>query len=719
MAHQTEQKNNRLFDEFPKPTYEQWREQIEKSLKGASFEEKLITKTYEGISLQPLYRQEDIEQLPHLSALPGSAPYVRGTEALGYQTKPWDVCQELAYTSAKEFNAAAKHDLARGQTMLHVALDKATLAGTDPDRAQPDDVGLGGLSLSSMADVSQAFEDIDLSEIPVLAQTGAVGLPLLSMLFAHMRNQKQEVKKLRGCIGMDPLGVLAREGTLPVSLKTAYDTMAHVTSWVKERIPSLQTILVQGHPYHDGGGNAVQELAFAIATGVEYLRELDARGVSIDDAAMRMRFSFSIGSNFFMEIAKLRAARLLWAKVVHAFGGSEEAQKMIIHARTSAWTKTVYDPYVNMLRSTAEAFAGIVGGVNSLHVSPFDEAIRPADEFSRRIARNTQLILEQEAHLSKVADPAGGSWYIESLTDSLAKKSWELFQEVERKGGMAKALEERFPQEKVAEIAFERAININRRKDKFVGTNVYPNLQESVLQPETDKQVQLRQEVIAQAAAHRTAIDPDRRKQALDAFERAFATPDSERLFDCAVEAAQAGATIGEMLEVMRQSDPVTPSVSVIRIHRGTEAFEELRKNSEQYKERTGSRPGVFLANIGPVAQYKPRVDFVTGFFETGGFEVEQNQGFSSVDEAAQAAIASNASIVVICSTDDTYCESVPTLAHAIKQSNPETTVLVAGNPPTDEATLYWQAGVDDFIHLKTNCYEMLLHLQKQKGMGQ
>ena len=377
---------NQLFSEFPVPTYQEWRKAVEKSLKGASFEEKLVSKNYEGISLQPMYRQEDIEGLSHLSSLPGAVPYVRGTRALGYQEKPWEVSQELVYSTPKEFNEAAKNDLQRGQTMLNLVLDQASALGQDPDQALPENVGRGGVSISSLKDFNQALEGIDLEQTPLLIQAGCAGLPVYSMLVTHAGQAGLNISKLRGCVGMDPLGTLAKEGTIPFSLKKAYDFMASFTFWAKDETPELQTILVQGDPFHNAGGNAVQELAFALASGVEYVRGMQERGLSIEEIAPRMLFSFSIGSNFFMEIAKLRAGRLLWSKIIDAFGGNEEAQKMTIHARTSSWTKTVYDPYVNMLRGTAEAFAAIIAGVDSLHVSPFDEAVRPADEFSRRIA---------------------------------------------------------------------------------------------------------------------------------------------------------------------------------------------------------------------------------------------------------------------------------------------------------------------------------------------
>jgi methylmalonyl-CoA mutase len=706
-------KENQLFSEFPVPTYLEWRKAAEKSLKGASFEEKLVTETYEGISLQPMYRQEDIEGLPHLSSLPGAVPYVRGTRALGYQEKPWEVCQELVYSTPKEFNEAAKHDLKRGQTMLNLVLDQASALGQDPDQTLPEKVGSGGVSISSLKDFNQALEGIDLEQTPLLIQAGCAGLPVYSMLVTHAQQAGMDISKLRGCVGMDPLGMLVKEGTIPFSLQKAYYLMADFTLWANNETPELKTILVQGDPFHNAGANAVQELAFALASGVEYVREMQERGLSIEEIAPKMLFSFSIGSNFFMEIAKLRAGRLLWSKIIDAFGGNKEAQKMTIHARTSAWTKTVYDPYVNMLRGTAEAFAAIIAGVDSLHVSPFDEAVRPADVFSRRIARNTQIILEKEAHLSKVADPAGGSWYIESLTDSLAKQAWEQFQRIEGNGGMFKALESGYVQAQIKEIADQRFVNIGRRKDKFVGTNMYPNLSEQKLSERDGDRDSVYQSRCLEASTYRRSGDGNEKETQLNRLKISRGG-----IGYISLDAFQAGITLGEWVQAISQPDEIPPTIQTLNLHRGAERFEVLRKKAEFFKEKNGSYPKVFLANMGPIPQHKARADFAKGFFEVGGFEVISNNGFDTVDQAVQAALESGASIVVICSNDTVYPELVPLLARELKQENSEIILFVAGLPDSEYVELFKQAGVDEFVHLQSNCYHVLDGLQQRKGIG-
>lgn len=700
-----------LLNEFPVPSYEAWREAAEKVLKGVPFEKKLVTRTYEGIALQPMYRQEDIADLPHLDSLPGFPPYVRSSTASGYVVKSWDIAQELPYGTAAELNTALKADMQRGQTAVNLVLDHATLAGLDADQATADQIGHGGTSISTLDDLAQALEGIDLEQTPLLAQAGTVAFPLAALLVALLRQQGKSPAKLNGCVGMDPLGALAHTGTLPCSLADTYDTMARFTTWATTHAPQLKTIAVQGQPYHDSGGSAVQELAFAVATGVEYVRELQARGLTIDEIAPRMLFVFALGSNFFMEIAKLRAARLVWARVVQAFGGNAESQKLTMHTRTSFWNKTIYDPYVNMLRTTTEAFSGVMGGCNSMHIAPFDELVRLPDEFSRRIARNIHLVLEQECNFARLIDPAGGSWYVEKLTDAVARETWKLFQEVERQGGMFKALAAGFPQAQVAQIAEQRAKNIATRKDVFVGTNMYANLKEKPLEGRAVDHTALAAERAAQVSQYRAAADAGERQAAL-----ARLSPNTPDLVEAAVAAILAGATLGDVVGALRAQDSPPPQVTPVRIHRGAEPFEALRAAADQYMARTGARPKVFLANMGPVSQHKARADFSTGFFEVGGFEVITNEGFPTPEAAVEAANASGAPVVVICSTDATYPELVPPITQGIKQANPDVTVILAGYP-ADQIEAHKQAGVDEFIHIRANCYQILLNLQKKIGV--
>lgn len=700
----------RLMEEFPSATPEEWRKLVEKDLKGAPFEKRLVTKTYEGIDVQPVYTQENIDGLPHLGSLPGFSPYVRGSAAAGF-ARSWELCQELPYSLPADWNSAARHDLDHGQTALNLVFDQATLNGQDPDHADATTVGRSGLSLATLSDLATTLDGIDLAAVPLFMQAGASALPIAALLAALVQQQGQDPAQLSGCVAMDPLGVLARDGTLPLSLDRAYAEMAQLTGWALEHAPKLQTIAVSGHPYHDGGGSAVHELGFVIATAVAYLRAMQERGLDIQQTAPQVRASFSVSPNFFTELAKLRAARLLWAQVVAAFGGDEAAQKLNIHVRSSRWNTTALDPYVNMLRATVEAFAGIAGSANSIHVSSFDAAIQPPDEFARRIARNTQLVLDAEAHLGKVSDPAGGSWYVEYLTDAIARKAWELFQEVERQGGMAQALQAGFPQQLVAQTAAQRSAALATRRDILVGVNRYANIQEKAVPDHQPDYAAIAKRRAEQIASHR-AMSADGRSTVATKIEQLH----NAATLDGAIAAALAGATLGEITAALRADDSARPTITPISQVRGSEPFEQLRAAAAAYLSRTGGRPQVFLANMGPVAQHKARADFATDFFQIGGFAVLNNMGFTTVEEAAQAAVNAGAPVVVICSTDATYPELAPPLTQQIKAARPDTLVILAGYP-ADQVESHKAAGVDEFIHVRADVYSILARAMEKIGV--
>lgn len=322
------------ISDFLSPTYEEWKSATEKSLKGASFES-LLTKTYEGITLQPMYQKEVLTQLPAIDSLPGFFPFQRGTTAVRSKRQPWLVNQKLTYENPKQANEALQHDLQNGQTSIHLVINEVvTEANTQK-----------GVVVQDTADLDTLFENINLEHFPIYLNAGPISLPFLATFAAYLQEKKVFLGDVKGTVGSDPLGTLVMKGSLPYSLTSIYDVLAKTTHWTAQNIPQLSTILVQGQPYHHGGGNAVEELAFSLATAVEYIEKMLERGIAIDEVACRMTFSFSIGSNVFMEIAKFRAARMLWANIVKAFGGNDKAQRMYIHAETSAWNKTIYESF--------------------------------------------------------------------------------------------------------------------------------------------------------------------------------------------------------------------------------------------------------------------------------------------------------------------------------------------------------------------------------------
>lgn len=684
-----------------------WRATVDAELKGASFEKKFVTRTFEGIALQPLYTRADLAGVPHLDAAPGAAPFLRGTRPLGYKNRPWQVAQEIAASSPAEFNTALRHDLMSGQDAVVLTPDAASRAGRDPDEATASDVALRGVSLADLEDMTAALQGVDLTVVPVHVNTGADPLPIAALYLEHARASGVAWPKLIGTLSADPLSEWALRGEPGASPDALYDALAAWTKWAANHAPALHTVGVDASIWANAGGTATQELALALAAAAEYLRALNRRDLRAESVATRMNFRFAVGSQFFTEIAKFRAFRLLWTRVVTAFGASaENAGAATVHAATSRWDKTLLDPHVNMLRVTTEALSAVLGGCDSLHIAPFDEVTGATTEFSRRIARNVHTLLAEEFNFAETADPAGGSWYVEKLTDTLARQAWALFQDIEGRGGFAAALRAGYPQQLVAKAAAEKADAIAKRRLGVVGTNLFPNLKEKPLARSADDR-----------GAVQTALADRIRSRRRAATSAAPITEWTTR-FNAALAAAREGVTVGQL----RRFNPpagtgadsaVTPLVAC----RAAEPFETLRAATTAFAARTGARPKVFLAKMGPVLQHKARADFSAGFFAVGGFEPVAKQSFETAEIAAQAAVASGAKVAVLCSTDDTYPALVPVFAKAVKAAAPDVMVVLAGLP-ADAAVVesFRAAGVDEFIHVRANVYELLARFLKQIG---
>ena len=695
------------LDEFTPPTYEEWKEACITLLKGAPFDKKMYTKTYEGITFDPMYFRKDTEDILPKGEFPGMGDYLRGAQPVG---KPWGIAQSCDETLPKENNELLRHEQEKGSTVYNIRLDRATLDAKDVRKAETP--GDEGVSLTTLEDVHTLLEGLKLDKFPLYIYAGASALPMLSLVAGALKSSGQDLKQLKGFVGASPLGALAEEGGLPAPLEKYYDEMAEAAKWAKENAPGLKTVFVRSDVFSRGGCNDVQESAYTLATAVSYLRALLDRGLDIEEAAQQIVFGFSMGANFFLQIAKLRALRPLWAQIVEAFGGSQEARRMHIHGRPALFFKTVYDPYVNMLRNTTEIFSGVVGGIDSFESSPFDEPIRKGDEFSRRIARNVQIILQEEFGLLQPIDPAGGSWAVETLTKQMKEKVWEEFQKIEGKGGMLAALKEGYPQEEIAKVLAARFKAAETRKDRIVGNNMYPNMTETLLDPRPEDIGEIKRLRQEEVESYLADLDEQFKEEKLAELSSA-----KEGLVKAAVEAARAGATIEELAEALHGEVKGEEQVTAIAPHRWSERFEALRKTTEDYKAEHGENVKIFLANMGPIPQHKARADFSTGFLQVGAFEVLGNNGFKTVEEAAEAAKASGADAVVICSTDATYPEIVPALAPKLHEVLPQATVFLAGAAPQDMLETYNQAGIDEYIHVRANCYQILQLLQKKKGM--
>ncbi|MBD3167267.1 methylmalonyl-CoA mutase, partial [bacterium] len=612
---------DRLLDEFAAPGYKQWRDEVDRLLKGAPYDKKMRTPTAEGITLEPLYRREDLQDLTFVESLPGLAPFVRGDRTFHGDADGWDIAQEIACPDPETVNKALRHDLERGLTVVHLPLDAATRRGLGPGKADAALVGKGGVSIASAADLEKALDSVDLARTPVILQAGASGAATTAFLAAVAKTRGIPTEKLSGAVAMDPIAELVTNGSLSLPLEAALDETTELLWWAEANAPAWKTVWVHGEPWHNAGGSAVQELAFALAGAVEYLRELTERSLAADTITKHLAMSLSAGSNFFMEVAKFRAARILWNRVLETVGVPESDRALWLHARTSRFSKTAVDPYVNMLRVTTEAFSGAVGGADSMHVAPFDEAVREPDEFSRRIARNVQLILRDEAHLAHVLDPAGGSYYVETLTDQVAQSAWDLFRKIEDAGGLIRAIRAEVPQKAVHETAKLRAGWYATRKAVIVGVNQYPNpAEEPIEEREPDRAALKNGRAKDVAAGARAETLPstlaDLQVLSLEGAGRAT-------LIGKMIEAAEQGADIDELHANLawRRGDGIT--ATPLGLHRASEPIERLRRAVESHR-RQKRNIVVYLATVGSPARYMPRLDFAASFFEVGGFDVRR-----------------------------------------------------------------------------------------------
>jgi methylmalonyl-CoA mutase len=676
-----------LLSEFPEHTYEQWHAAAEALLKGASFEQKLVSKTYEGITIQPIYRREDIVDLEHRKHFPGSASLVRGSLVEGFLKAGWEVSQELKAPTPESLNTIIHEGLNGGQSELNIFVG-----------CGQDDCCTGGARIDTAADLQVALDGVALDAVSTWWQCGPASVATAALVIAAAEDMGVPAAKLRGGFENDPLGYLATKGISRQPLALRFDHMAALTDYAAKHSPGLRTISVTGDVWHNAGASATQELGYVIATTVAYIEEMKARGLEPAAVLPHIRLRLAIGSDYFMEIAKIRAARWLWSKVAAAYG--VENAPVHIHASTSKWNKTTYDAHTNMLRVTAEAFAAVVAGVDSLHIGPFDEIAGKSDEFSRRISRNLHTILREECGLDRVIDPAGGSTYIEWLTDKLAAKSWEVFQEIENQGGMLAALEAGTVQQAVLDVCKAKLQNVRRRKDKIVGANMYPDLK--------GKKLQIHQVECRAGQAIPGAPPP----QPLEITPTATAA-----MIEQAIAAAKAGATkLSLALATGFVCEETGPTVTALPPRRAAEEYEALRDASAAFAANTGAAPAILQLNIGPSRKYRLRADWTAAFFEAAGFAVDGKRDFKGVEDAAAALTESPATIAVITSDDATYLETAEALAKAVKAAKPAIHLLLAGAPGDNEPA--WRAaGIDDFVNVRSNNYELNEQLLKKAGV--
>jgi methylmalonyl-CoA mutase len=697
-----------LGDDFPPASYAEWRKLAEADLGGASFEQKLVTHTYEGIDIQPIYARRDRPGDDDPDGFPGLPPFVRGARPLGAVQTGWDLRQEHAHPDLGVTNQAILEDVHGGVTSLLLRLDVAARNGLDPDDpAAAELAGRDGIMAYHVVDLDRALAGVPLDQIGVTLEAGAAYIPAAAMLVALWRRRGVSPEQAHGAFNADPLAVLARDGHLPDAPETALAQMADLAAWTAAKYPHVTAVRVGTAPYHHAGATAAQDIALGMATAVAYLREMTRAGLDLDAAARQILFSISVGTHHFLAVAKLRAARRLWARVVEACGGSPAAGAMRLHARVSKRVLTLRDPYVNLLRNTAACFAAGLGGADAITSVPFDAAAGLPDAFSRRIARNTGLILQEEAHLHRVIDPAGGSWYLDWLTDQVADKAWAVFQEVESGGGMLEALRTDWVARQIDSAFAPRAKNLARRKEGITGVSEFPDVAEPpVVRPAPDR-VALREAAVRRLAGARLGI--------FSPHLQWGSHPTSPGEWTATVlDAAAQGASVGQLAHALGfHAEPT--AIPPLAPHVFARPFEELRDASDVWQAEHGRRPRVFLANMGPVAHHTARATYAKNFFEAGGFEVIGNDGFRDADAAARAFAASGTGVAVICSSDKLYPEVVPQVAPKLKAAGARSVVL-AGNPGANE-TAWRKAGVDRFIFIKCDVLGTLREMLRDEGV--
>lgn len=625
----------RLAGEVPAAGREQWQALVAKVLKGDAIERRLVRRTADGIPIQPLYTEAEAGELRRRAGLPGSALFVRGHALSDAAT--WDVRQRHAHPDAAVANAQILEDLERGVTSIQLRLDRALAQGG----ATPD-----GVVAYEAADLERTLDGVLLDLAPIGLDAGSRFTVAASMLLELARRRGLGGSDLRADLNADPLGAAVAGERF--DLDPALAEAGKLAAEVAEAWPGVTALLADGRPYHAGGASEAQELGSVVAAAIAYLRILERAGLSPDRAAGQIGFALAVDADFFLSVAKLRALRRLWGRVLEQIGASAAMKGLRLHAETATRMLTRRDPYVNILRTTVATFAAAAGGAASVTVLPFDHALGLPDAFARRIARNTQLVLLEESNLARVIDPAGGSWYVESLTEELAQRAWSVLQAIERQGGMVTALRAGHPQALVEASWAERCRAVATRYQPITGVSEFPDLNE-----------------------------PPRRPPTPDVSALVAAAP-------ARVHEPAAGATTG--------------GIAPIPSHRLSEAFEALRDRSDAIQARTGERPRVFLCNLGRLAEFGARAAFAKNLFEAGGFEAVMSEPMASTEPIGPAFKASGARLAAICSSDANYATMAEEAARALTHAH-STRLYLMGRPAEERRQALEAAGVDEFVH--------------------
>lgn len=691
-----------------KPTLQDWKALAAKEMRGAD-PDTLTWQTLEGIPVKPLYTQADIDGLDHLDGLPGIAPYTRGPRATMYAGRPWTIRQYAGFSTAEESNAFYRRGLAAGQQGVSVAFDLATHRGYDSDHPRVEgDVGKAGVAIDSVEDMKILFDGIPLDQVSVsMTMNGAV-IPILASFIVTGEEQGHSRAVLSGTIQNDILKEFMVRNTYIYPPEPSMRIVSDIIEYTSAQMPRFNSISISGYHMQEAGANLVQELGFTLADGREYVRAAIAAGMDVDAFAGRLSFFFAIGMNFFMEIAKLRAARLLWHRIMTEFGAKKPGSLMLrTHCQTSGVSLQEQDPYNNVVRTAYEAMSAALGGTQSLHTNALDEAIALPTDFSARIARNTQLILQEETGITHVVDPLAGSYYIESLTAQMAEQAWELITEIEELGGMTKAVASGMPKLRIEESAARRQALIDRGEDVIVGVNKYRKDREDPIDILDIDNVKVRDSQIARLAHIRQTRDQAACDAAL--MELGRRTREGGNLLEAAIEAARARATVGEISMAMeaefgRHRAEVKTLAGVYgAAYEGDEGFIKIQRDVEAFAVEEGRRPRMLVVKMGQDGHDRGAKVIATAFADIG-FDVDVGPLFQTPEEAAQDAIDNDVHVVGISSQAAGHKTLAPKLIQALRdQGAGEILVICGGVIPQQDYDYLQRAGVKAIFGPGTN----------------
>ncbi|MEQ5826163.1 methylmalonyl-CoA mutase [Sulfitobacter sp. NFXS29] len=660
-----------------------WQELATGELRGRSLDD-LTWKTLEGIDVSPLYTAEDVAGLDHLGGIPGEAPFTRGVKATMYAGRPWTIRQYAGFSTAEESNAFYRRALAAGQQGVSVAFDLATHRGYDSDHPRVEgDVGKAGVAIDSVEDMKILFDGIPLDQVSVsMTMNGAV-IPILASFIVAGEEQGHDRAKLSGTIQNDILKEFMVRNTYVYPPEPSMRIIGDIIEYTSDHMPKFNSISISGYHMQEAGANLVQELAFTIADGREYVRTAIAAGMDVDRFAPRLSFFFAIGMNFFMEAAKLRAARLLWSRVMEEFEPKNPKSSMLrTHCQTSGVSLAEQDPYNNVVRTAYEALSAVLGGTQSLHTNSLDEAIGLPTEHSARIARNTQLILQEETGITNVVDPLAGSYYVEKLTADLAEAAWKLIEEVEEMGGMTKAVASGMPKLRIEEAAAQRQAGIDRGTEVIVGVNKYRRDKEEPIDILDVDNVKVRAGQVARLERIRAERDEDACTAALAELTRRSA--EGGNLLDAAVEAARARATVGEISMAMEKefgrhrAEVKTLSGVYGAAYEGDAGFADIQKSVDEFAEAEGRRPRMLVVKMGQDGHDRGAKVIATAFADIG-FDVDVGPLFQTPAEAAQDAVDNDVHVVGISSQAAGHKTLAPQLIQALKDAGAEDILVICG----------------------------------------